>query len=141
MNKTKFYILYSKFSRSRGGYIALTSAVIIVMIIISIISALSLASYFSRSNILTSEFKDLSLGLAEGCAEKALLKYSQDSSYIGNENILIGGRQCSILPIETSGSNKIIKTEATVESVTSNIKVTVNSADLTLISWEELASF
>ena len=110
MNKTKFYILYSKFSRSRGGYIALTSAVIIVMIIISIISALSLASYFSRSNILTSEFKDLSLGLAEGCAEKALLKYSQDSSYIGNENILIGGRQCSILPIETSGSNKIIKT-------------------------------
>lgn len=141
MNKTKFYILNAGFYRSRNGYIALTSAVIIVMIIISIISALSLASYFSRSNVLTSEFKDVSLSLAEGCAEKALLKYSQDASYIGNENILIGTRQCAILPIETSGSNKIIKTKATVESVTSNIKVTVNSADLTLISWEELPNF
>lgn len=116
----------------------MTSAIIISILIMAIVFAISLSGYFSRSNVLTSEFKDTGLALAEGCTEKALLKYAENTSYVGNENITIGGKQCSILPIETSGSNKIIKTKAIVESVTSNIKVTFVSADMTLVSWEEL---
>lgn len=133
---TTYYILHTP--SLRDGYIAMTSAIIISMLVLAIVFAISLSGYFSRSNVLTSEFKDVSLALAEGCTEKALLKYAENTSYVGNENITISGRQCSILPIETSGSNKIIKTKAIVESVTSNIKVTFDSTDITIISWEEL---
>ena len=120
------------------GYIAMTSAIIIAMLVMAIVFAINLTGYFNRSNVLTSELKDVSLALAEGCAEKALLKYSENTLYAGNENITIGGKQCSILPIETSGNNKILKTKAIVQSSASNIKVTFDSMDMTIISWEEL---
>lgn len=123
------------------GYIAMTSAIIISILIMTIVFAVSTAGYFSRSNILVSELKDVGLALAEGCAEKALLKYAEDISYAGNESVTIGSKQCAILTIETSGDNKIIKTEAIVQGATSNIKVTFVSADMTLVSWEEVASF
>lgn len=124
-------------SRALRGYIALTSAIIISMLIMTIIFSISLAGYFSRSNVLISEYKDASLALAEGCAEKALLKYAEDNSYVGNEIITINPGQCMILPIEISGNNKIVKTKAVVQSATSNIKVIFNGADGTIVSWEE----
>lgn len=140
MNKAIFYILNSKFCRFRDGYIAMTSAIIISMLVMAIVFAVSMTGYFSRANIMTSEFKDLSLALAEGCAEKALLKYAEDNSYAGNENISIDSYECTILPVETSGSNKIIKMKATVQNATSNIKVTFDANNMTIISWEELSN-
>jgi len=141
MNKVTSYISYSKFYHSRNGYIAMTSAVIISMLVISIVFAINLTGYFNRSNVLTSELKDVSLASAEGCAEKALLKYSENNSYAGNENITIGGNECNILPIETSGNNKILKTKSIVQSSVSNIKITFDSVDMAIISWEELPNF
>ena len=118
----------------------MTSAIIISILIMTIVFAINLIGYFGRSNVLTSELKDVSFSLAEGCAEKALLKYAEDNAYAGNENITIGARQCNILPIETSGSDRIIKTKAIVESTTSNIKVVFNGSEMTIVSWEELTN-
>lgn len=106
----------------------------------TIVFAINLIGYFGRSNILTSELKDIGFSLAEGCAEKALLKYAENNTYAGNENITIDTRQCSILPIETSGSDRILKTKVVVESTTSNIKVVFNGTDMTIVSWEELSN-
>ena len=131
MNKPKSYILCE-------GYIAMTSTIIIAMLVMTIVFTINLIGYFGRYNVLTSELKDVSLSLAEGCAEKALLKYAEDNAYAGNKNITVNGRQCSILPIETSGSDRILKTKAIVESTTSNIKVVFNGTDMTIVSWEEL---
>lgn len=125
-------------SHASRGYIAITSAIIITMLVMMIVFAINLIGYFSRYNVLTSELKDISLSLAEGCAEKALLKYAEDSAYAGNENITVGARQCNILPVETSGSDRILKTKAVVESTTSNIKVVFNGNDMAIVSWEEL---
>ena len=116
----------------------MTSTIIIAMLVMTIVFTINLIGYFGRYNVLTSELKDVSLSLAEGCAEKALLKYAEDNSYAGNEPITVGARQCNILSIETSGNNRIIKTKAIVESTTSNIKVVFNAADMTIVSWEEL---
>ncbi len=118
----------------------MTSAIIIAILIMTIVFAINLIGYFGRSNVLTSELKDVSFSLAEGCAEKALLKYAEDNAYAGNESITVGGRQCSILPIETSGSDRIIKAKAIVESTTSNVKVVFNGTDMTIVSWEELSN-
>jgi len=130
-----------KFKNTNKGYIALTSAVIIVMVVMAIITAVSVSTYFSRYNSLGSEFKEISLSLAEGCAEKALLNYAEDEFYAGNESINIGSNQCSILPIEIDGSNRIFKTTAMVQGATSNIKVTFNPIGLAIVSWEELPNF
>ncbi len=126
---------------SQSGYIALISSIIISILVLGIALAISSAGYFSRFDILKNEFKERSSALAEACVDTALLKLAQNQSYNGNENIGIGNDQCSILPIEIASGQKIIKTKASFRNAVTNLKVTVNSANLSVIYWEELAKF
>jgi len=123
------------------GYIAITSITIISLLLMGIVFAVSSSSFLTRSNILNQEFKEQSFSLAEACVDSALLKLVQNGSYSGNENILIGNDQCSILLIETISGQKIIKTRAVFKKATTNLKITVSSSNLSLISFEELAKF
>ena len=125
----------------KKGYIALISSIIISMLMLMISLTLSFTGFFSRINILNAEFKEISLRLAEACADMALLKLSENQSYQGNENIAINDKQCSILIIEAAGDEKIIKTKANFQKAVTNLKIKVNNADLSVISWEELAKF
>jgi hypothetical protein len=72
------------------GFIALTSAILIAAVLLGITTTLSTSGYFARGDSLTSEFKRVSLGLAESCANAALLKFATNYSYAGNETISIG---------------------------------------------------
>ena len=125
----------------KEGYIAITSAIIISFLLMTIVFTLSSASFFSRSNTLDANQKETSLGLAEACADTALLKLAQNSSYAGNENINIGGNSCSILALESPSGQKIIKTWADYKGYRTNIKITMNHPAMTMISWEELPNF
>ncbi len=120
------------------GYIALVSAIIISLLLMAVAFALSFSSYFSRFNITDSSTKEISLSLAESCVDKALLSLAQNSSYGGNETITVDGtKNCSILPVETNGSQKTVKTSAVFQQATANIKVIVNLPAFTIVSWEE----
>ncbi len=123
-----------------NGYIAITSAIIISILIMGFVFAVSFSGFFNRFNILDSSLKETVNSLAEACAETALLKLAENSVYGGNENINIGDEQCSILAIEINGSQKIIKVKAAVQNITANFKVIINGSDLSIISWEELAN-
>lgn len=130
----------------KNGYIALTSVMIISIVIMIIAITLSSYSFFSRSNVLDAEFKKIGGALAEACAEKALLKIAQNNSYAGNENIIINsGKQCSILTVENGAQagQKIIKTTASFQNFSTNFKITVNvgSFGVSVISFEEVANF
>ena len=125
----------------KKGYIALISSIIISMLMLMISLTLSFTGFFSRINILNAEFKEISLRLAEACVDMALLKLSENQSYQGNENIAINDKQCSILIIEAAGNEKVIKTKANFQKAVTNLKIKVNNADLSVISWEELAKF
>ncbi|MEK7147111.1 MAG: hypothetical protein AAB772_02545 [Patescibacteria group bacterium] len=141
MNKTlnpKSYILNSSYN---NGYIAITSAIIISFLLMTIVFTLSSASFFSRSNTLDANQKETSLGLAEACADTALLKLAQNSSYSGNENVNIGADTCSILALESPSGQKIIKTLANYKGYGTNLKITLNHPAMTIISWEELPNF
>ncbi|HEY4498115.1 MAG TPA: hypothetical protein VJA63_00555 [Candidatus Paceibacterota bacterium] len=127
--------------RSSPGYIALTSAIITSVLIMIIVFAMSGAAILNRSDILDATHKERSLALAEACAEVALLKLAENPNYLGNEPLVIGEEQCQILPLETQGSDKIIKTEANAGGATSRIKVAARSQNLDINSWEETASF
>lgn len=123
---------------NKKGYIAITSSLIITMLIMAIVFAVSIAGYFGRHNIMTSEFKDLSLSFAEGCMEKALLRYAEDPTFVGNEMIIINLYTCETLPIEILGDYKVFKSKTTFRGVRSNIKVVFDPSDMSIISWEEL---
>ncbi|MDO8443053.1 MAG: hypothetical protein Q7S81_02230 [bacterium] len=126
---------------NQHGYISLISSIIISILLLAVTFAISFNNSSSRFNILNVEFKERSLALAEACVDTALLKLAQNQSYGGNENISVGNDQCSILPIETSSGQKIIKTKAIFQNAVTNLKVAVQASNLSVVSWEEIAKF
>mgnify|MGYP001567158670 CR=1 FL=1 len=124
----------------KSGYIALTSAIIISVLILSIGLSLSFTGFFSRFNVLDSEYKEKGFALAKACVDKALLKLAQNISYSGNEYIAVGNDQCLIFPVETLGNQKIVKTKAIFQNSVTNLKTIVNSSDFSIVSEEEISS-
>ena len=125
----------------RNGYIALTSIILISSILITIVTVLSYSAFFERSNILEDEYKERSLVLAEACIDVALLKIANMHTYTGNEQITIGNDSCLIRPIQLIGNQKIIETTAIFRNMHSNMRVIVDSANLSVNSWEEVPNF
>lgn len=123
---------------SNKGYIAVTSAIIISFLVMAIAIALSFSTYFSRFNILDAQSKERSVAAAESCADTTLLKLAQNGSYSGNETITVAtSTTCTIGPIQTQGSQKIITTSSTVKQTVTIITVVVNASPLSIVSWEE----
>ncbi len=122
------------------GYIAIISALVISFVLMVVTFGVSISGYFVRFNILDSYSKEVSNSLAETCVDTALLRLAENSLYSGNETVALGTDQCSILPLETSGTQKIIKARAVVNDAYTNLKVTVLSSDLSIVSWEEVPS-
>lgn len=127
--------------KQSAGYIALTSAIITSILIMIIVFALGGAAILNRSDILDATHKEGSLALAEACVEVALLKLAENPNYLGNETLVVGEDQCQILLLETQGNEKIIKTEANLGGAVSHIKVSAESQNLDINSWEEVVSF
>lgn len=119
------------------GYLAITSAIILSGILILAAIGLSFSSYFNLSDISDSNLKETSYFLAEACSETALLKLAQDANYGGNENISVASGTCSILPMESSSTQKIIKTSAVSRTAATKLKVTVEGSPLKIVFWEE----
>ena len=131
MNKKKFL--------PSQGYIAITSVIIISLLLMAIVFSLSFSAFFNRFNVFDSQSKEISQALAEACAEKALLNLAQNSSYSGNEIITVKTPDsCEILAIETSGSQKTIKTRAVFQKAATDIKIIMEMPALKIISWEEI---
>ena len=123
------------------GYIAITTSLILSFIMLAVAVALGSSSLFSRNNNLNFSFKKTSYFAARSCLDYALLQLSLNSGYGGNETRAVGLEQCSLLTIETSGSNKIIKARSQVKGATTNLKLTVQSSDLSTVSLEEVVNF
>ena len=124
-----------------SGFIALMSAIIVSAVILVVTVTLSYSSFFTRYNLLDSEFKDRSAALAEGCVDMALLKLAVDPSYSGNETVNIGSESCQIRPVLTSGSNKIIETQASFQNAFTNLRVTIDQNTFVVVSWAEIPHF
>ena len=72
------------------GFVALTTAVIISAVLIAFMFTTGTSGFFSRVNAAEAEYKRVALGLAESCANTALLKIAQNYNYAGNEAITVG---------------------------------------------------
>ena len=94
----------------QSGFIALISAVVISLLLITITVALSLAGFLGRFNILDDEYKKISSGLAESCLDTAVLRLSQNPAYTpdpgvpGDQVVNVGNRTCKIGWINPGGA-------------------------------------
>lgn len=123
------------------GYIAITSAIIISVLLMAVVSAVSVSGFFERSNTVGALLKASGRALADACASKALLSLSENRSYAGNETVALGEDTCAILPVTTDGGDYIIRTTATVQGSATNLRVKANASDLSILSWKEVAAF
>lgn len=124
------------------GFIAITTAVILSVLTLVIALSLGQSLLISRGNKLDYYLKRSTHFLATTCLDKALLELSKSKLFEGNATTTLDdGQECGILPVETSGSNKIIKTRAEINGIVTNLKLTVTTATLSTVSLEEVSGF
>lgn len=123
------------------GYIAVITTIVLTLICLTIVVSLSLSASLSRVGNRDFIFKETSYSLASSCLDYARLQLVYDINYGGNETIVVGNGQCSILPVTASSTQKIIRTTSQVNNITTNLKLVVNDQTLQTISLEEVSSF
>lgn len=123
------------------GYIAITTAIILSIVVLVVALSLGSAAMFTRAQILDAESKRLSYSIARSCLDRARLEMALSPIYVGNATTTISNHQCHLETIETSGGNKIIKTKASIGNATSHLKLTVDGSTLSTVQLEELSGF
>ncbi len=130
-------------SKNFPGYIALSSVIIISLVLASLSAAIILSSYTARNSTLAATNKQQTEYAARGCLDQALLKLSSNSTYGGNESISYSASKlvnlnCSIGTITANGSNKIIPVTATINTVRTKLNLTVQASNLVRVSLQEV---
>lgn len=90
-----------KYAHYKGerGFIALTSTLILTIVLVLLVYSTSSGSFYARSSALSSEYKRISMGLSESCTNAALLKIAQNYNYappFGGETVAVGPDTCVI---------------------------------------------
>jgi len=123
-----------------SGYIALTSAIIISVVLLSITLSLGFSSFFGRFDIADSESKEMSVAYAEGCVDQAILDLSYGTYYSSVDINSDGTNDCTIKPSELDSpisGETTIKTQSFVNKAYTNLKVIIDSNDYSVKSWVE----
>lgn len=137
------FILRSHRTRQshRSGFAAIISVILICGI--GLISSTALAGVYineARETTMRS-FAIQARASAHSCASIAVLRLKQNSSYNGNENISVDKVVCSIGATVVNGNSRILYAQATVNGMTSRIRVDfngINSSQFYLNSWTEI---
>ena len=133
----------------KNGFIALITAIVLSVILLTVAVALNQIGFLTRSEVLDSEYKNRSFALAEACVDTALLKLAGNPSYSGGEpSIAVGSDACAIGVVSQntpSAGQTTINTSAvfpatsvTSQNAVTRLQIIVNSSDLSLISWDEV---
>jgi hypothetical protein len=118
------------------------SAIVISAILITATVTGSLSSFYTRFNILDSEFKNHSSVLADACADVLLFKLGTDSSYAGPTlNYPVGSDTCNIFAASNpSGSPRVFKVQGIYQHSYTNLQITVDVDTLVVTAWQETAN-
>lgn len=143
-------------TKKESGYIALISAIVISSLLLIITFTANFSSFFARFNILDSEYKKVSTGLAEACAETAILEIAKNPAWspdvngtcVGVGDPCPGGpKVCKICSSINAGGNDFeIKTRASYgnpDKAYTNlvVNVTRSATDVRVNSWEEVGTY
>jgi len=131
----------------QGGYIALISAILISVSLLTLVIAVSFEGFYSRFSVLESEQKEMSSYLAESCVNTAIIKISQDPNYTGIESVPVGKFECGIVSVGNGklfSTNRLIQAQGINGAAFTNLEVEIDPDDLPsieFVSWTEVGSF
>lgn len=128
------------FEKREDGFIALVVILIILAIALMVGVGLSLGSVSEMKMGLQKNFSSRAYYLANLCAEGALMKLKESSSYPGNETIDMVIGSCTILPIE---GNWTIKIFGSSSGQVKKMKIVVSQINPKIVinSWQEVGDF
>lgn len=135
--KIKFFTMPN---HSSGGYIAITSAMIIFGFVVALALAAGLGAFLTRATIAGSYYKDISRALADACADTALLKLSGNVNYAGGETVSVGSDACDIISVTTDGGEKVISVKGAFQGAVTNVVIRANASNLSIAEWKEVKS-
>ena len=126
----------------KEGFIALMSVIIISAILLLVAVTAGLTGFYSRSNILDAEFKERSVALADACVDQALLQIAINPSYGGDTTVTLSDKdQCYIGPVPPGSGIKTFKTQAIFQNAYTNLEITIDTSDISIVSWKEIPNF
>ncbi len=144
----------------KKGFIALMTAIIISIILVTLMLSTSTSSFSARGGSLDSELKAMSMHIAQSCGNLALLSVSQNYFYTpapNGDNILVGSNTCTIVSVVHNRENTVthqktikIQTRGTYTQAWSTIEIeasvknpsftntTPSEPNISIISWKEI---
>lgn len=125
------------------GYITLISVLIVTAISVAVASSLLLLGVGSSRTSFALEQSNQAKNIASACAEEALLKIKELTSYTGEGTISVGLGVCEYSVTSQGGQNRTIQTLGIVGSITRRVEIIIDSInpDIHIISWQEVSSF
>lgn len=121
------------------GYIALTSAIILSVLLLAITVSLGFTSFFARLNISDTQSKTEADALAEACVNTALANLAQGSTATGA--VAVGSATCNIVSVrenDPESGQTTITTQAFINKAYANWRVIIDSQTFDVIAWQEL---
>jgi len=117
----------------KQGFVALISSILISSILLGLALSTSSGAFSVRGNLLSREFKKMTVSLTESCIEDTILELSLNYSYsVENKNISIGEYVCTVVSIVHKPENEsehkkivVITTQATIHSIWATLEVSV----------------
>ena len=125
--------------RARSGFAIIGSVILI--------SGIALISSVAMAGVYLIEARETTMrgsaiqarSSAYACANIAMLRIKKNRSYTGNENISVDKVICTIPAVVINSSARTVYAQATVNNMTSRIKVEIADVDqLFVSSWTEI---
>lgn len=132
-------------ANKNGGFIALITAILLTVILLVAVTSLNENGFFVRSEVLDSEYKNASQGLAEACISSAILSLAKDPTYsVVDESISVGSDSCTLDTIELDTPPGMVTISASAvypsgvsQGAVTRIQVVVDATDFSVIEWKE----
>ena len=129
----------AKTSTNQQGYVALTSVIFMSLLLVTITVVLSIINYYSRYNILESEFKERSVAQAESCIDKAV--YNVLTGVVVTYPKTYSDLGCTVESAVSAGSNFNVLVTGDYQNSKTKLQVQLNSANsYKVVTWQELAN-
>jgi len=127
--------------RQRGGYIALTTVLIVGMVAsLIVVSLLALGLGYSRSSASTVSSAQ-ARSAADACAEEALRQIRLNTNYtVTGATLTIGSSSCSYTVTNTGGATRQIDATGTALTAVLKERVVISalSPKITVSSWQDI---
>lgn len=123
--------------KNKKGYIAITSILVILAVVLTIGTTVSLLSVNNIQASLTDQKGEEALALVEGCAEDALLRLNNNNSI--PVSILLPEGNCNITNISNVGNDWTFTVSATILNYSKSLQISATrSNSVQITGWLEI---